>query len=662
VQVQRIKKIFSPPTVIFLLTLSIYIHNLSASVYGGDSGDFLSAIAVKGVAHPSGYPLYTLLGILASLLPLQYSLAWKVGLLSSLFSAFAVVVMYKIVEEILKNRYIAVVTSLSLAFLFPFWLFAEISEVFALHSLFLLMLFYCALQLYTKKKIIYLYILSFLTGLSFSNHELTLLMLPSLSILIIATRKKLNASKGIFIKCLGLLLLGLLPYLYIPIAASHNPPINWDNASTTENFVRLVTRADYGWSGIHGKINFSMQLLSLQQYLSYITSNQNLIILALALFGILGTLKKKEHPILLSSLSAFMLFGPLFTFYRGTVNLDNFEAGMSEKFYIASLLFLLILAGYGIIYLADFINRLVSTSQKESWSYLIEKVIIGVCIVIPFWFFISNISYTDLHKIWIGDNFGKDLISPLPKNSYIILDVSESGILGSIDNVHFNSRYMQYVYDIRQDVSLLTRAEFEKNIYKKEKKLNIKEQVLTVVKEYNGLDKQEKLKGVPFGLLFLQKSNRDSNLSKEEYIEQQEQILKGFDKSINRMPTSEALAKLKLIEDIPLWYARAYANTGSYLIDKYQDYEKAKEYFQKALSIDTNTDIAYEGLGDYAFYKNDCRSAEKSYEKATQIGFFNKRFYQKLYRVVNSCLRDKEKSQELQRFFNNYQSIFGDIH
>src|SRR5579859_4118763 len=104
-----------PPIGLFFFTFIVYVHNLSASVYGGDAGDFLSAIAVKGVAHPSGYPLYTLLGIIGSYLPMHQNLAWKVALLSALFSSLAVVSMYAVVYRITKNKLLGVITALTLA-------------------------------------------------------------------------------------------------------------------------------------------------------------------------------------------------------------------------------------------------------------------------------------------------------------------------------------------------------------------------------------------------------------------------------------------------------------------------------------------------------------------------------------------------------------------
>src|SRR3990170_4740449 len=132
-----IKKI-SIPLVLFLFTFSIYAINLSPSVYGGDSGDFLTAAITNGVPHPSGYPLYTIIGIIFTSLPGAFTLAWKYALASALFSALSVALLYFITHELVKKRSLAIATSLILAFSYPFWLYAEIVEVFALQSFFII--------------------------------------------------------------------------------------------------------------------------------------------------------------------------------------------------------------------------------------------------------------------------------------------------------------------------------------------------------------------------------------------------------------------------------------------------------------------------------------------------------------------------------------------
>src|SRR3989344_5643683 len=85
------------PIFLFVFTFLVYLHHLSPSVYGGDVGDFLTAILLKGVAHPSGYPLFTLLGILFNGLPFGQTPAWKVGLISVISSSAAVVLVYFII-------------------------------------------------------------------------------------------------------------------------------------------------------------------------------------------------------------------------------------------------------------------------------------------------------------------------------------------------------------------------------------------------------------------------------------------------------------------------------------------------------------------------------------------------------------------------------------
>lgn len=183
---------------IFLSTFSVYLHNLSPSVYGGDSGDFLSAIAVKGVAHPSGYPLFMLLGILFSYLPFDQTLAWKVSLLSAIFTSLTNVLIFIFVYRFSKNRILALISAFSYAFIFPIFLYAEVTEVFALHYFLLLFDFYLAYLFFDKQKIIYFYLFSIFLGLSFANNELILLILPACAFFIIQAFTKAFKNKFLF--------------------------------------------------------------------------------------------------------------------------------------------------------------------------------------------------------------------------------------------------------------------------------------------------------------------------------------------------------------------------------------------------------------------------------------------------------------------------------
>ena len=636
------------PSTLFILTFIIYLHNLSVSVYGGDSGDFLSAIAVRGVPHPSGYPLYMLLGILASWLPIPQTLAWKVDLISAVFSSLGVVLMYKIVFELHKSKLLAIITALLLAFVFPYWLYAETAEVFALHNFFMLLLFYIGVLLYTKKKIIYIYLLSFFTGLSFSNQELTLFILPTLCIFVYAVRNKISLSVPVIGKCLGLFVLGLLPYLYLPLASSFNPPVDWNHPATLEGFIKLVTRSIYGWTQGNGVVPLSIRMLVLQYYGSYLLSVLSVFLIGVSLFGIFALIRKKQIIVFFAILFAVLFFGPLFMFYSAVIYVlfDNFNQGMFEKYLTPSIIFLLLLVSFGIRYLVDFLIQVVTAiSDSKQLHPRGESLLLALFIIAPLWLFISNFSKTDISTIGIADTLGRDILAPLPKQSIVV---------AGQDDFLFSTRYMQYAYNIRKDVTTYPQIEYP-NVA--EQALQNNRPVFYYVSDINIMNVNENK--MPYGLLFQKVGiNKQFPQTKDAYLKVQRPLLANLEKSTLTMPSSQRLSSLKIIADIPHWYAQAFANTAFFLVIHYKDYETAKMYFKKALTIDPENSLAYEGLGDYFVYRKKCFQAENAYQSATNIDFFNKRIYRKLYKVVDGCLHDTAKAQQLRQFFSQYTNVF----
>lgn len=648
----------------------VYLHNLSASVYGGDSGDFLSAIVVKGVPHPSGYPLYTILGIIFNSLPIHQTVAWKVDLVSALFSSLAVVLMYGIVNECTKSNLLSLISALTLAFLFPFWLFAEVSEVFALHYFFLLLLFYLGLLLYTRRRIRYLYFLVFATGLSFANHELTILIFPSLLLFILSVRKKIPWRISTGIGCIGMLFIGLLPYLYIPLAATHNPPINWEHASNLINFFHLITRSSYGWSGGGTGIASTESYLSLQNYILYLFKQIPFFILICIPFGMLSLLKQKKWTIFSTIFMEFLLFGPLFYLYSSYVILTNIRAGINEKFYVSSILFLLFFISYGIAYIVDLFLRVFSAIspsfyERRRYAFFFTSLFL----LPPFFLFNTNSKLTDLHIISIGDKLGRDVLSSLPHNSY--LWVTED------DNITFNSRYIQYTYGVRQDVRVLAGTDL-KNIKTQQMQLHTfpygdrsnltilyglylskTRPTFIMLPDYNELNQQGKTLLFPYGLLLKIANKQEQNWDESTFLQQQQAILKSI--SQFDIPTTPQLSHLLLIADIPLLYANAYANTGNYLIARYKDYDKAKPYFEKALKLSSDSDSAYEGLGDYFSSKQSCQKAKDLYETATQVNLLNLGAYHKLYNTVTDCLHDSTEAQRLRNLASKYPELFDGV-
>ncbi|HEX8834945.1 MAG TPA: DUF2723 domain-containing protein, partial [Abditibacteriaceae bacterium] len=74
-----------------LLSFVVYFFCLSSTVtYGGDSGELIAASYRLGIAHPTGYALYCLLGrLFAALFPFG-EVAFRYNLFSALCGASAV--------------------------------------------------------------------------------------------------------------------------------------------------------------------------------------------------------------------------------------------------------------------------------------------------------------------------------------------------------------------------------------------------------------------------------------------------------------------------------------------------------------------------------------------------------------------------------------------
>lgn len=216
--------------VIYLLTMAT---DLTWANFGADGGELITAAVTLGIPHPPGYPTYVVLGKLFSYLPMG-TVAFRFHLLSALAIATAVAFItattYAWTGKHNWSRYTAVGAGLIFAFAPIVWGQALIAEVYAL-NLAMLALFIWAL--WTKQA-------SWLTGLFFglsiTTHLTSLLMLPLA--LALTPRNK-------WTQLLGGMLLGLTPFLLLPLLAAGNSPVMWGNANTLAGWLWLVSGSLY---------------------------------------------------------------------------------------------------------------------------------------------------------------------------------------------------------------------------------------------------------------------------------------------------------------------------------------------------------------------------------------------------------------------------------
>jgi len=75
----------------FIFIISVYFFSQAATIYGGDAGDLASAVITRGIAHPPGYPLFTMLGIAVNRVIQSGSTAYRLGFISVIPSIITIV-------------------------------------------------------------------------------------------------------------------------------------------------------------------------------------------------------------------------------------------------------------------------------------------------------------------------------------------------------------------------------------------------------------------------------------------------------------------------------------------------------------------------------------------------------------------------------------------
>jgi Protein of unknown function (DUF2723) len=229
-----------------LFVLVLYLRTLAPTVLYLESPLLLDAamlqmqVCVLGITHPTGYPTYLIMSHLFTYLPFG-DCAYRVNLASAVYAALAVLVVFA--AGYLLSRRVAAAAAAALAFGVggTLWSQAVIAEVYTLNALLVALTLLVLLLWRERRRDRYLLLCAFLVGLSMTNHLTSGLLLPAsfLFVALVDWRKLVDARLAL--KGVGLFLLGLTPYLYLPIRAAMDPPFGSQNPTSLEGFWRIIS-------------------------------------------------------------------------------------------------------------------------------------------------------------------------------------------------------------------------------------------------------------------------------------------------------------------------------------------------------------------------------------------------------------------------------------
>ena len=188
----------------FAIAFLIYALTVEPTVGFWDTGEYILTSSKLEVGHPPGAPLFQMLGAFFSIFasePAQIGLV--LNLMSAAASAFTILFMFWSIVILLQhivcktstvntNALVAIlgaafVGSLSFAFTDSFWFNAVETEVYAMATLIMAVMFYLGLrwekEMNTPRGDRWLILISFIVGLSFGVHFMGLLTIPAIGLL-----------------------------------------------------------------------------------------------------------------------------------------------------------------------------------------------------------------------------------------------------------------------------------------------------------------------------------------------------------------------------------------------------------------------------------------------------------------------------------------------
>ena len=281
------KRDFAALGLLFISVLILYAAATPRTVMLEDDGLLITAAVSAGVAHPPGYPLFTLLGWLAAHIPLG-SIAWRVHMVSGIMGAITCTCIAWLILRRVGSRPGAFIAGAVLAVSEQYWSQAIIADVYTTNTA-LLFLTLALVQESAAKNDTRLWIFAaVLYGLGLANHwPLLILGSPLLLAYMIAARKDIAP------KLIGLIILSIgvamLLYGWMAWRSHQSPYINFSGPIQSLGELIAYVRRDF-YAGLHSSPNadWSDKWLYTQYFITQFLLEFTPIGVIIAGFGAVG--------------------------------------------------------------------------------------------------------------------------------------------------------------------------------------------------------------------------------------------------------------------------------------------------------------------------------------------------------------------------------------
>jgi hypothetical protein len=226
-------------------TLLVYAVTALRGVSFGDWAEMQQVPARLEVPHPTGFPLYVLLGKVFSLIPIG-SVAFRANLLSAAAAAAAVGMLVLIAGRLGVRPVVALAAAIALAGTATLWQEATFSEMNTLHLFLSAIVFHRALVWRDERRDRDLRLGALFSGLALSNHLLAVSVVTVVVLFVlIEDRLRILRRPRLLLELVLLFAAGLSFYLFIVIRAFAGPPEVYGGLRTLDGLISFISGAQF---------------------------------------------------------------------------------------------------------------------------------------------------------------------------------------------------------------------------------------------------------------------------------------------------------------------------------------------------------------------------------------------------------------------------------
>jgi len=235
--------------VVLVAALALYVPTLLPDVGTWDTAEFQAIGPVLGIAHPTGYPSYTLLAWLASVLLQPFgNEAYRADLLSALLVAGAAALLAIRATQATARWPLGVLAGMAFAVTPIAWRLSTRADAHALHT-FLAALILVLLAAWARRARAgqptagrWLIATAVTWGIALGNHALTLLLAPGMAVYVLLVAPHiLRRQWRLLLACLGAAALTTVAiYAYLPLRSLADPPLDYADPETWSAFWYVV--------------------------------------------------------------------------------------------------------------------------------------------------------------------------------------------------------------------------------------------------------------------------------------------------------------------------------------------------------------------------------------------------------------------------------------